>query len=255
MSESTTSPAVSRADSPGGGGNPRGGGKKILGMNRTTVIIFGVVLAGAVGWFLWKRHQASTAAAAPATTGPANASGDCTDASGNSVPCDEDFAGQLSALQTEVESLLGEGAGVTGAAGGGSAGGSTGTTGTTGGDGTADTTGATGTTPTSTTTTTAPASPAAAAPKATVPTQVTGLHATTVTQTSIGLAWTKATRATSYQVRVTYQSNVVGTHNLGNVNSYTVTGLTRNHTYGLHVVAINSAGQAPEASISQKTKP
>jgi endoglucanase len=91
------------------------------------------------------------------------------------------------------------------------------------------------------------------APKSVMPAAVTGLHVTSTGTNSIGLAWTKSANATSYQVRVTYQSAVTSTA-MTTGTSYTVTGLTANHTYGLHVVAINGSNWAPEASISQKTK-
>jgi hypothetical protein len=90
-------------------------------------------------------------------------------------------------------------------------------------------------------------------PKSVTPAAVTGLHVTSVGTTSIGIAWSKSANATSYQVRVTYQSSVTSTA-MTTSTSHTVTGLTANHTYGIHVVAINGSNWAPEASISQKTK-
>jgi hypothetical protein len=87
----------------------------------------------------------------------------------------------------------------------------------------------------------------------TAPAQVSGLHATKVTKNAIGLAWSPSAGATGYQVRVTYQTQVVQTHMTG-AASYTVGGLTSGRTYGLHVVAIHGSSWAPEASISQKTK-
>jgi Fibronectin type III domain len=90
-------------------------------------------------------------------------------------------------------------------------------------------------------------------PKAVMPAMVTGLHATSVAKTSIGLAWNRAANAQTYQVRVTYQSKVQSTA-MTTGTSYTVTGLKANQTYGLHVVAINGSNWAPEASITQKTK-
>lgn len=81
-------------------------GPKIAGIDRRTAIVFGVALLGAVGYFLWKRH--SSAAKPAATTGAAT--GSCTDANGNPVPCEQmagiDYAGQLSVIQTELESLM-----------------------------------------------------------------------------------------------------------------------------------------------------
>jgi Fibronectin type III domain len=90
-------------------------------------------------------------------------------------------------------------------------------------------------------------------PKAVMPAMVTGLRATDVKTTSIGLAWNKSANAKTYQVRVTYQSKVQSTAMTTGV-THTVTGLKANQTYGLHVVAINGSNWAPEASIVQKTK-
>jgi Fibronectin type III domain len=93
-----------------------GGGKKLLGMNRQTVIIFGVALAGAMAYLLWKRGKSSstTAANPNAQTG---ATGECTDANGNPTPCEDmagiDYSGELSAIQTEVESIAAQGTGTT----------------------------------------------------------------------------------------------------------------------------------------------
>ena len=89
-------------------------------------------------------------------------------------------------------------------------------------------------------------------PKAAAPPPVAGLHATSVSATAIGLAWNASAGAKQYQVRVTYQSQVTQTHMVTGT-SYTVTGLTADHTYGLHVVAISGASWAPEASISVQT--
>ena len=84
------------------------------------------------------------------------------------------------------------------------------------------------------------------------PAAVTGLHVTTHSQNSIGIAWSKSAHATSYQVRVTYQTKVIQTH-MTTGTTFTVTGLNANRTYGIHVVAINGSHWAPEASITQKT--
>ena len=74
MSEPTARPAAP----------PKGaGGKKILGVNRTTAIVFGVALFAALAWALYKRSKAAKTATTATT--PANASGECTDANGNST--------------------------------------------------------------------------------------------------------------------------------------------------------------------------
>lgn len=84
------------------------------------------------------------------------------------------------------------------------------------------------------------------------PATVTGLHKTTVGRNSIGIAWSKSANATSYQVRVTYQTQPIQTH-MTTGTTFTITGLSPNRTYGIHVVAINGSHWAPEASIMQKT--
>ena len=89
-------------------------------------------------------------------------------------------------------------------------------------------------------------------PPATAPATVSGLRVTSTGKNSIGLAWSKSAGATSYQVRVTYQSKVAQTA-MTTGTSFTVTGLSPNRTYGIHVVAINGSKWAPEASITQKT--
>jgi hypothetical protein len=81
---------------------------------------------------------------------------------------------------------------------------------------------------------------------------VTGLRSTGAGATNVGLAWNPVSGAQQYQVRVTYQGKVVKTA-MTSGNSYNVTGLSPNRTYGLHVVAINGNSWAPETSITQKT--
>ena len=84
------------------------------------------------------------------------------------------------------------------------------------------------------------------------PAAVSGLHVTAHHTNSIGIAWSKSANATSYQVRVTYQTQVIQTH-MTTGTTFTITGLSPNRTYGIHVVAINGSHWAPEASITQKT--
>lgn len=74
---------------------------------RTALIVAGVAVAGGVVFFWWRSRQAAKAAPPASSTG-------CTDSSGNAVPCPDasgiDMSGQLSVIQTELESLLaGEG--------------------------------------------------------------------------------------------------------------------------------------------------
>ena len=70
----------------------RGGGKKILGMPRNVVIIGGVALAGGVLYFWWRSRQA----------GAATGTGTQADTTGT------DYAGDISALQSEFGNLASE---------------------------------------------------------------------------------------------------------------------------------------------------
>lgn len=78
---------------------------KILGMQpRTAAIAIGGSALVAGGYLWWrKRQQAAAQPAATVATG-------CTDASGNAAPCPDstgvDVQGQLSVIQTELESVL-----------------------------------------------------------------------------------------------------------------------------------------------------
>jgi hypothetical protein len=88
---------------------PKGGGAKLFGMNRNTVIIVGLATVAGVAYYIWKSRQgASTAAANP--NQQTGTTGECTDANGNPTPCEDmagvDYSGQLSVLQTELESVL-----------------------------------------------------------------------------------------------------------------------------------------------------
>jgi hypothetical protein len=205
----------------GGQGQPAGGrgGKKFLGLSPVGwALSLGLaVLAG--GYLLYRRSKAKATSTAVTTS-----------ATGTST----DIAGQLATLQTEIMNLqgseAGEGAGGTGGGG-------------TGGGGTPP--------PTSTGTGTPPPPPTSTGTgtggKQAPPPAVTGLHPTTVTPTSIGLAWNKSNGATSYQIRITYQSKVAKTQPATGTSG-TVSGLTPDHTYGVHVVAIGPGGWAPESS-------
>lgn len=83
-----------------------GGPPKLLGMNRTTVYIIGAAAVAGLGWYLYQRHKAASSTAAGTQTGT---TGECTDANGNPTPCEDmagvDYSGQLSVMQTELESL------------------------------------------------------------------------------------------------------------------------------------------------------
>jgi hypothetical protein len=212
---------------PGPAGPPKAGGKKVMGMDRTTLIIVAVALAVGIGWYILKSRKAAAAANTAAT--PAPTTGQCTDANGNPTPCEQmagiDYSGQLSVLQTEIESML--------AAQGHD-------TDKTPADKDTDTDkgGGTGT-------------------KTKRPVAPKGLHATRVTATSITAAWDKTASADGYNLRVTYQQPngpakmVKQVHTGG--TSAAISGLHRAHTYGVHVLATSHAGNSPETSIVVKT--
>lgn len=111
--------------------------KTSLGLTKQQLYYGGGAFVVALVWFVWHRKQQAAAASSAGNTSAATAS-ECTDAQGNPQPCAEangiDYSGQLSVIQTELESLL---AGGVPPPGSGSAGGTgTGTGGTgTGGSG------------------------------------------------------------------------------------------------------------------------
>ncbi|MCY3833958.1 MAG: fibronectin type III domain-containing protein, partial [Chloroflexi bacterium] len=92
-----------------------------------------------------------------------------------------------------------------------------------------------------TTLTTPPAAPAAP----------TGLQTSGVTKTAITLSWTKSTGATAYKV----QANSGAVTTLGDVATYTFSGLTANTAYTLKVIASNRGGDSAAASVSASTLP
>ena len=84
------------------------------------------------------------------------------------------------------------------------------------------------------------------------PATPTGLNTGTITQTSIVLTWTKATGATAYKVR---KSSSDSWTTLGDVATYTFSGLTANTQYTLEVLANNAGGDSAAASASASTLP
>jgi hypothetical protein len=178
---------VSEQPTAGAARPPKAPGKTYAGLTRNQWFIVGGVFVAALGYILWRRHQASAAAASG--TAPTNqGSNECTDANGNPVDCNELFAQELAALQNSLDQLGAQ-------SGGGSSGGG----GTAGGN---------GTTPSVPDTVTG--APATTQPPAT-PTSsggttgtrierragaVTGLAATAVTRTSFKATWRAAANAT-----------------------------------------------------------
>jgi Fibronectin type III domain len=201
------------------------GGKKFMGLSPLGWAGVLALALAAGAYLLYRRSKAKATSTAVVTP------------TGTST----DIAGELATLQTEIMNLQASEASTgTGTGGGGTGGGGTGG----GGGGTTKTGTSTGTStdkppPTSTGTGTGG--------KQAPPPGVTGLHVTHVTPTSISLAWNKSNGATSYQIRITYQSKVAKTQPATGTSG-TVSGLTPDHTYGVHVVAIGPGGWAPETS-------
>ena len=236
-------------------GAPGKGGKKILGMKPQTAAVVGaVVFAGAVGFFVWRSKKKSASSSGTSASTSAGAYG-------------MDYAGQLSAIQSELESLMGQGSASAGAGSGagGSGYGGYGGSGTPG-SGTSTpappvsgttgsaTTGAGGGTTTTTTapppaSTTASAAPAPAAPaKMSPPTMPTGVTVSNITATGFTVHWAPDPRTSMYRVRVTYQGALAKQVQVGPVASAAVSGLTADHTYTVHVAAGNSGGFSAETN-------
>jgi hypothetical protein len=207
------------------------GGGKIAGLKpRTALIAVAVATVAGVAFFWWRSRNSSSAAAASgsAPTG-------CTDGSGNAVPCPEsgsgtDDSGALSVIQTELESLLAtesaEGSG-----------------------------GGSGFTPSPTPPITTPIQvpPSSGSggggsttpPAAGAPAMPSGIKVTAVTPGGFKASWPKVPRATGYQYRITYQGKLVLARSF-TAPSLTVSGLTPDHTYTLHVKACNAKGCSAE---------
>ena len=84
----------------------------------------------------------------------------------------------------------------------------------------------------------------------TLPAVPTGLATSGITQTSITLTWTKSTGATGYDVKLSTANSWTA---LGDVATYTFSGLSANTQYTLQVRANNSAGATAAASASART--
>jgi Fibronectin type III domain len=195
---------------------PAAGGGKVLGLKPRTAFIAGAaILAAAIGYMLWKRHQS---AATPATTS----------ASASSSTSGIDYGGELSVIQSELEDLL---------AASGQSSSSTGTGTTTTGTGAG--TGTTTATGTGTTTTAA---------KTAAPAMPTGVTVSNVTTTSFVVHWAPDPHTAMYRVRVTYQDKLVKQAQVGPVASAAISGLSPNRTYTVHVAAGNAGGFSSETN-------
>ena len=69
------------------------------------------------------------------------------------------------------------------------------------------------------------------------------------------MQWTKVSGATSYKIHHKLSSGDTYTESvaLGDINSYTITGLTASTTYHVAVSASNSAGSSAESSAVSMT--
>ena len=202
-----TTPAPPKAPAKSGG--------KILGMKTTTfLIVLGGAAALGIVWYLWKQHEAAktTASASTVTSTETGAT---------------DYAGELSVIQTELESLL--------AAQANSGGGGTTTV----------------APPPASTTTVQPGGPNKSTTTTTTSTKVpvmpANVKAGKTTTTNTTLTWTASPGATSSNIRVTYQGKLVRSGTASGT-SRVVNGLSPDHTYTMHVAACNSAGCSSETN-------
>lgn len=220
MSEPTTATAAR----PPGAKAP---GKKYAGLTRNQWFIVGGVFVAALAYILWKRHQASAAAAS--STAPTNqGSNACTDANGNPVDCNELFAQELAALQNSVDQL-----GAASGSGGSTSGGGGSTTGTS--DGSSGT-GTTVTQPSATPVTSGGGTKTAAKTAG----AISGLKASSVTRTSFKASWDAAANAQGYEYIVRDLASHTQLQPARHTNSTTVTvsGLKSGTDYNFGVQAL-----------------
>ena len=202
---------------------PPAGGKKILGLKPKTLIIGSVVLFGGVlGYLWWRSRQAKASSASTGTSASASAGAY--------------NAATLAGLQDELEELLSQ------------QGGSAGTGTSAGGGGTSTGTGTTPVQPGGPIKTAPPPSKTPAPAKKTPAPAMPAAHETKVAATSVTIAWDKVANATSYRVRVTYQSKLVGTPHVVTGTSAMISGLAPLRTYTFHVAAIGPGGTSSETN-------
>ncbi len=75
------------------------------------------------------------------------------------------------------------------------------------------------------------------------PATPTGVTVTHTASNNISIKWTPTSGATSYVVYVTYQGAELGKRTVSSASA-TITGLTADHTYTIHVAAQNSHGES-----------
>jgi hypothetical protein len=214
-------------------------GKKTAGLTRNQWIVVGGVFAAALGYILWRRHEASKTASATTSTSASTSTSTAT----------------LAAIEEELAELAnqqgGGGGGFSSGGGGTTVSTSTGT----GGVATSTTTG----TKTSTTTGT-PTAPAAGGPITVIP---IGLHTTAVNTTSVQVAWTAPSVPSGQGPLTGYGCEVYLASGQSEGSSWTVPktqlyanagGLKTGTTYHLNVWCLPAKSGGPHASVSFTTK-
>ena len=89
----------------------------------------------------------------------------------------------------------------------------------------------------------------------TIPHTPTGVTGTAISSSEVSLKWLPVSGATSYNIRVTYQGNLVNS-GIATTPYRIVNGLQANRTYTFHVAAVNSAGMSAETNgPAVRTKP
>lgn len=195
--------------------------RKGLMQNPLTWVVVGVVVVG--GYLLYRYRSAQSAAAAGTTA---------TDTTGTT-----DYSGEIATLQSEIADLQSSQAQAGGGAGGVTAGPVSGEPGPyqPGGAG-----GGGGGTPPQ-----PPGEPPPYRPgKPPIPALV---RVTRTTSDSISLSWSKSPGATSYRIRLTYQGKLARQQTATGTTA-TVTGLTPDHTYTVHVAAVGPGGTSAETN-------
>lgn len=180
----------------------------------TWIIVLGIAVVGGA-YVLYRRSQSQAAAATTTATA----------AQGTT-----DWSGAIATLQTEIADLQSSEAqdkGDQGTGGGGTGGGTGGGGGGGGGGGTGG--------------------GVAGGGKKGKPAMPALVRVTGTTPTSVSLRWSVSPGATSYRVRLTYQGKLAK-QQASTGTSATVSGLTPDHTYTVHVAAVGPGGTSAETN-------
>lgn len=191
---------------------PKPPGKQYLGLSRNQWFLVGGVFVAAVGYILWRRHQAAKSSSSSTTTSTSTAT-----------------ASELAALQNELDQLQSQGFGSSGgfAGGGGTAG--------TGGPAAYSTTTATPAgTPTASNGTTSTGTGATAT--ATKAGPISNLQASNVGTTTATIKWNPAANASGgYAYKVTQLNGTVVKSDSTSSTSVSLSGLHPGWTYNFGV--------------------